>query len=298
MDEHPTQVAGLEEGLVEYRFDRRGPDTVVLFHGGHMRAGLSLGEQVFADAGCSVLVPSRPGYGRTPVSTGGSVGGFANVTSALCTHLGITGVAAVVGVSAGGPTAVAMAARYPALVDKMILQSAVGPLPWPDRRTRMAARVAFAAPTEPFVWAVVRTLMRYVPAIGLRLLLRDLTVLSAREAVSGLRAEDRAELITLFSRMRSGRGFLRDLKALETTAELTRHAGQAYQPSLVIATCQDGAVPFAHARALVATLRQAELIESWASGHFIWFGQDWPAIADRIRDFLLTDLYLMPRGKP
>ncbi|GHE57176.1 putative hydrolase YcgS [Streptomyces capitiformicae] len=297
LDEHPTQIAELADGPVEYRFDRRGPDTVVVFHGGHMRAGLSLGEEVFADAGCSVLVPSRPGYGRTPVSTGGSAGGFADVTAALCSQLGIASVAAVVGVSAGGPTAVAMAARYPALVDRMILQSAVGPLPWPDRRTRMAARVAFTARTEPLLWAVVRTLMRHAPEVGLRMLLRDLTVLPSRKAVSGLGAEDRARLIALFSRMRSGHGFLRDLKALETTAELTRHAGQVSQPSLVIATCQDGAVPFAHARALVAALRQTELIESWAGGHFIWFGQDWPTIADRIRDFLLADLYLMPRGE-
>lgn len=188
-----------------------------------------------------------------------------------------------------------MAARYPALVDRMILQSSVGPLPRPDRRTRTAAHVAFAARTEPFSWAAVRILMRHAPEVGLRMLMRDLTVLPARKAVAGLGPEDRARLIALFSRVRSGHGFLRDLKALETTAELTRLAGQVSQPSLVIATCQDGAVPFAHARALADAHRRVELIESWAGGHFIWFGQDWPAIADRIHDFLLADLYLVSR---
>jgi pimeloyl-ACP methyl ester carboxylesterase len=58
-----------------------------------------------------VLAPSRPGYGRTPVSTGTSVTGFADVTRTLCAHLGITRLAAVVGTSGGGPTAVAMAAH-------------------------------------------------------------------------------------------------------------------------------------------------------------------------------------------
>jgi hypothetical protein len=64
--ERPTTVARLDAGPVEYRLERRGHATVILFHGGHMRAGLALGEEVFADADCTVLAPSRPGYGRTP----------------------------------------------------------------------------------------------------------------------------------------------------------------------------------------------------------------------------------------
>jgi dipeptidyl aminopeptidase/acylaminoacyl peptidase len=59
---HPV-VASLPAGPVEYRLEGDGPRTVVVFHGGHMRAGLALGENVFADAGCAVLAPSRPGYG-------------------------------------------------------------------------------------------------------------------------------------------------------------------------------------------------------------------------------------------
>jgi pimeloyl-ACP methyl ester carboxylesterase len=131
-DDPATEVVKLTQGKVEYRLRRRSRATVIVFHGGHMRAGLALGEDVFADTDCSVLVPSRPGYGRTPVSTGRSVTGFAEVTTALCARLGIARVAAVVGVSGGGPTAVAMAARHPAIVERLILQSAVGPLPWPN----------------------------------------------------------------------------------------------------------------------------------------------------------------------
>ncbi|WP_019059613.1 alpha/beta hydrolase [Streptomyces prunicolor] len=286
LGEHPTELVELAAGPVEYRFDRRGPVTVVVFYGGHMRAGLSLGEEVFAEAGWSVLVPSRPGYGRTPVSTGGSAGGFAGVTAALCAHLGITDVSAVVGVSGGGPTAVAMAARHPALVWRLILQSAVGPLPWPDRRTRLGAQIVFAPHTERVSWALVHSLVRYAPNAGLRMLLRDLTLLPVRDVVSGLRPEDRARLVALFSRMRSGRGFTRDLKEVGTTGDLAGHAGQVSQPALVIATRQDAAVRFAHAQALAATLPHAELLESLADSHLIWFGRDWPLIAEQIHAFL------------
>jgi pimeloyl-ACP methyl ester carboxylesterase len=161
--ERPTTVVRLNAGPVEYRLEERDEATVVVLHGGHQRAGLALGEEVFADAGYSVLAPSRPGYGHTPLSTGTSVTGFADVTRALCAHLGIARVTAVVGTSGGGPTAVAMVARHPDLVQRLILQCAVGPLPWPGRRTRLGARVTFAGATEHTTWRAVRALMRLAP---------------------------------------------------------------------------------------------------------------------------------------
>src|SRR6266568_8527727 len=97
--DRPTTTAHLDAGLVEYRWEQRGDATVVVFHGGHVRAGLAVGEEVFAESGYTVLAPSRPGYGRTPLQTGVSVRGFADATRALCEHLGIGKVAAVVGTS-------------------------------------------------------------------------------------------------------------------------------------------------------------------------------------------------------
>src|SRR5436189_1615734 len=83
--------------------------------------------------------------------------------------------------------------------------------------------------------------------------------------------------------MRSGRGFLNDLRgAADVTAQVT-------QPVLIVASRQDGGVPFGHAEALAASLPQAELVESGASSHFIWFGDDYPAIAETIRQFLTRD---------
>ncbi|MFJ8112534.1 alpha/beta fold hydrolase [Streptomyces sp. NPDC096132] len=251
-----------------------------------MRAGLALGEDVFSGAGCSLLVPSRPGYGGTPVTTGGSATGFADVTAALCGQLGVTRVTAVVGTSGGGPTAVAMAARHPDLVERLILQSAVGPVPWPGHRTYLGAHAVFAPRTEPATWALVHALVRHAPDAALRMLLRDLTVLPVRKVVAGLRPEHRETAIALFTRMRSGHGFLNDLHDLRAGPDLGRLATEVEQPGLVIASGHDGAVPFAHARSLAAVLRRAELLESLADSHFVWFGDDWPAIAARIRDFL------------
>jgi pimeloyl-ACP methyl ester carboxylesterase len=228
-------------------------------------------------------VPSRPGYGRTPLSTGASVIGFAEVTRALCEHLAITEVAAVVGTSGGGPTAVAMAARHPDLVERLILQCAVGPLPWPDRRTRLGAQVMFAPVVEGVTWRAIGAFMRLAPAASLRMWLGGLSTLPAGQAAAALRPEDRATLVALFRRMRSGRGFRNDLRpAPDTTAELG-------QPTLVIASRNDGGVPFSHAEALATAIRHAELIESQSASHFVWFGPDWSAIAEKIHAFVASD---------
>ncbi|WP_243867009.1 alpha/beta fold hydrolase [Actinophytocola oryzae] len=276
----PTTTTRLAHGVVEYRHDRRGGATVVVLYGGHMHAGLALGEDVFVDAGYSVLVPSRPGYGRTPVSTGTTVTGFADVVGSLCEHLGIRRVAAVVGVSGGGPTATATAARHPDLVERVVLQSALGPLPWPDRGTRLGAHLVFAGATEGVTWSVVHAIMRTVPDLGLRALLGPLSTRPARQVVTALSPGDRATLIDLFSRMRSGRGFLNDLAVTPDCS------GDVTQPALVIASRNDAAVPFAHAEALASGIRYATLLESGADSHFVWFSPDWPMISRKLRDFL------------
>jgi pimeloyl-ACP methyl ester carboxylesterase len=278
-----TAVADLPAGQVEYRLDRRGDAVVLVFHGGHTRASLALGEDVFAVAGYTLLVPSRPGYGRTPLSTGTSVQGYPDVVRELCAHLGIARVAAVVGISGGGPTAATMAARHADLVGRLILISAVGWLPFPDRRTRLGAHLGFTAMTERVTWAAIRALARVAPDAFLRLMFARLSTRPAGEVVAALRAEDRAMLLALFAQMRSGRGFLNDLRP---TPDITAAIDQ---PTLVIATRTDGGVPFGHAQSLAGSIRHAELVESRAHTHFVWLGPDRPAIAERIRGFLGTD---------
>jgi pimeloyl-ACP methyl ester carboxylesterase len=280
----PTTVAQLDDGPVEYRLDQRGDATVVVFHGGHMHAGLVLGEDVFTDLGYTVLVPSRPGYGKTPVTTGGSPDGFARVVRQLCERLGIDRIAAVVGISAGGPSALAMATGYPQVVQRLILQCAVGALPWPDRRTWLSAHIVFNGATERVTWALVRGLMRRVPNTGLRLLLRDLSTKPAGQVIAAFNDKDRATLLALFTGMRSGRGFLNDLRnGPAPRLEIS-------QPTLIISSRHDGSVPLAHAEALAGGIPQAELVVSEADSHFIWFGTDYPMITDRIGRFLSRDL--------
>ena len=56
---------------IEYRLSGTldGPVALVL-HGGHMSAQVDLGEATFHKLGYTVITPSRPGYGRTPLTAG------------------------------------------------------------------------------------------------------------------------------------------------------------------------------------------------------------------------------------
>jgi len=290
--DRPTRLMGLPAGPVEYRLDERGPDTVLMLHGGHMRAGLPMGEEVFADVGYSVLAVSRPGYGRTPLTTGTSPDGFADVLADLCAKLDIAALAGVVGQSAGGPTAVALAAHHPDLVQRLILQSAVGLLPWPDRRTRIAGGVVFNPRVQRVTWTLIHTLARRAPGLTLRLLLPDLTSRPVSELLTGLGAANRAALLELFGRMSSGAGFGNDMRIIAASDVHGRTASQAAglrQPTLVIAARDDGSVSYAHAESLAEAIPRARLITSTAPSHMIWLGDDYPAITSAIAGFLAED---------
>jgi hypothetical protein len=52
-------------GLVEYRFDERGHDCVLLFNGGDSNPGMRDREQYFTDKDYGVISVARPGYCTT-----------------------------------------------------------------------------------------------------------------------------------------------------------------------------------------------------------------------------------------
>ncbi|MEX0873369.1 MAG: alpha/beta hydrolase [Actinomycetota bacterium] len=86
--------------------------AVLVVHGtpGDWRQGRPLAEDL-----CHahrVLLPSRPGYGATPLSVGRTYDEHADAYAALMDALGIERCA-VVGVSGGGPSAAAFASRHP-----------------------------------------------------------------------------------------------------------------------------------------------------------------------------------------
>jgi pimeloyl-ACP methyl ester carboxylesterase len=283
MTDEPTAVADLPSGRIEYRLVPGGRDVVVLFHGGHLRAGLPLGEDALVAAGYTVLVPSRPGYGRTPLWPQGSdPTDCAARTGKLCRHLGLGPFAAVLGVSAGAPTAVAMAVHEGQRVRSLVLLSARSSLPWPDGATRAVARVAFRAPVERVPWALTHQLVRRAPDVGLRLMMGSLSTLPAGRVVADLSSDERHRLRTLFAGMSSGRGFTNDLRQRVDPAQ----ERAVTQPTLIVHSPWDGQVGPAHARQLSESIPGSTVFESPALSHLLWFGTGAAATEQRTLEFV------------
>lgn len=108
-------IAETTSGPVEYQLIGDGP-AVIYAHGtpGGYDQGLSF-VRFFGgvdNLGCMFISPSRPGYLRTPLSSGATPAAQADLYAALLDSLGVE-TASVIGFSGGGPSALQFAIRHP-----------------------------------------------------------------------------------------------------------------------------------------------------------------------------------------
>ncbi len=107
-----SQVIQTSRGPVEYTMQGSGP-AVLLLHGtigGYDQSQLLT--SLLKGSQNTVIAVSRPGYLRTPLSSGATFEGQADAYAALLEALGIK-KAAVIAISGGGPSALEFALRYP-----------------------------------------------------------------------------------------------------------------------------------------------------------------------------------------
>ena len=114
-----SQIAETSSGSIEYGEAGEGqPLLVVHGAGGGYDQGLMIGRDL--GEGFRIIAPSRFGYLRTPVPSDASPAAQADAHAALLDELGIESCI-VAGVSAGGPSAVEFALRYPHRITALIL---------------------------------------------------------------------------------------------------------------------------------------------------------------------------------
>jgi pimeloyl-ACP methyl ester carboxylesterase len=187
-------------------------------------------------------------------------------------------LAVVVGISIGARTALTLAAFFPELVPRVILMCPTSFRLWPDRRGRRIAYAVFPPGIERATWDTLHWLLRKDPEKYLPRVVQHLTTLDGETAVRRL-GLDTAKITEFLLHCQSGRGFLVDLRpATDTTDRVT-------QPTLVLATRNDGAVSFDHADYLAATVRQARLVEVDTPIHLPWLGEGSDRTAAEIGHF-------------
>lgn len=114
-------------------FAERGEDgpVVVVIHGspGGYDQGLVYGRELLR-RGCRILSLSRPGYLRTPLTTGAFYEEQADAIASLITSRGIS-ACSVLGISEGSPCAMQLASRHPEIVTSLVLLGPPGESPRP-----------------------------------------------------------------------------------------------------------------------------------------------------------------------
>lgn len=120
------QVIQTSAGPLEYAVTGKGYPVVVL-HGmaGGSEQGLLMTHLLDANH-YQIIAPTRPGYRRTPLTTGASFEQQADAIAELLDALHIP-TAAVLGISGGGFAAMQFAMRYPDRCKGLVLLSAHGP---------------------------------------------------------------------------------------------------------------------------------------------------------------------------
>ncbi len=275
-----SQIAQTSKGPVEYTLLGDGP-VVLVCHGTSSDCFSTGMNDPLVEAGFRVLTPSRPGYGRTPLETGRTAAEAAQALVALLDCLQIP-TCAVLAISGGGPTGLALAAGFPQRVTRLILADALSKPEGRQAESSYKDQVTFYGPAHNLMWGMLGLISRLSPQGIAR---QTLTIFSTHDPADGLSklSEQDIQTICRFYQGRSSRtGALNDLA--HTVGEGVLSAIR--QPVLVIHSREDKSVPFSHAEWSLAHMPQAELCEAGITGHFFWVGPDYPRISKQMIAFL------------
>jgi pimeloyl-ACP methyl ester carboxylesterase len=275
-----SQIAQTSKGPIEYTLLGNGP-VVLVSHGTSSNCFSTDMSVPLMEAGFSVLTPSRPGYGRTPIDVGRSAAEAASALIALLDSLQIQ-TCAVVAISGGGPTGVALAADYPRRVTRFVLAEA---LTHPENRQKEPSyknQMSFYGPAHRMMWSMLGLMSRLSPLGMARQTLVIFSTHDPDDALRKLSTEDIARICHFYQGRSSRQGALADT-AHTVGADLLR---AVHQPTLVIHSQEDNSVPFSHAEWSLQHIPQAELCEAGITGHFFWVDPDYPRICQRLVAFL------------
>jgi pimeloyl-ACP methyl ester carboxylesterase len=261
-----SQVIKTKIGDIEY--STVGEGIPILFvHGGHSDCHDTLSHKGFDLERFQLITPSRPGYGKTPLGNNRTPLQAAELFVELLNTLGIEKVI-VIGISAGGLTALALAGSYPDKVSQLILASAVSKK-WLDKdeQTYKTAQIMFNPKVEKFTWGMVRFFSYLLPGM----IAKSFFPQFSSRPMHKLEKNDVQELVETLRQYNSGTGFLNDIDQNISESVIDK----IDCPTLIIHSENDNSVSLEHpvyANKIIKTSILEILDNEW--GHLFWIGQD------------------------
>ncbi len=272
-----------KEISIEYSIIGKG-EPVFIMHGGHSNCKEEFGYEALVNNGFSVITPSRAGYGRTSKEAGKSLSAACEYYCKLLKHLNVEKVH-ILAISAGGPSGIYFAAKYPELVRTLTLQSAVTKK-WltPKDKEYKAAKVLFHPKSEKFTWSLISFMNNIFPNFIFKQMLPSFSKLKYREAKDKINKGDVEAIRRMNNRQRSGFGFFLDLTQINEVAVEDLQAVTC--PTFIMHSKHDSSVPLEHPYYARKNIPSSELclLDSW--GHLIWLGEESNETDESIIKFL------------
>jgi pimeloyl-ACP methyl ester carboxylesterase len=280
-DKYPRRIAQTKAGQIEYTLLGEGP--VVLRLTGSMDDCESPGgSEALLAAGFAILTPSRPGYGKTPLSVGRSAAEAADAMVVLMDALGISS-AVVVAESYGGPTAIYLAARHPERVRKLVLEEAVSKYMKDLDPKGFATRKRFYDLQYGYMSFLLKVLARMAPRALARVTMSIFGTHDPDEAVKKMSKADIDGLCSFYLRWQAswGRAASNDME--QGTEDGVLKSIKA--STLIVHSREDAAVPFAVAEYSHANIAGSELWEAPTWSHML-SGPGAAAVDTKVVEFL------------
>ena len=252
--EAASEIVETAKGPIEFYRTGDGP-YILLMHGTPgSHDGYSLYTTCYSDAGLGVICPSRPGYGRTPLSSGPTAEEAADLMAALLDKLSI-GEVVIMGISGGGPTALNFARKYPNRCKALITEVAVtGGFTHPHAADLTGSGTKFMMGSA-FVTRMTSKYAKSSPANIIKGMMDEQSTFTGPEKEEKAKevAADPERIARLETLMRVGHsnpvypcfmdGLIADVKSYETKINFE----EIKVPTLVVHGDKDGDIPYSQA---------------------------------------------------
>jgi len=277
-------ASGRRIGYAEYG-DLDGWPVIALHGTPGSRFMFALTDEAARARGLRVIAPERPGYGLSEVHHFDTLAEAAGDVKALADGLGLDRFA-LIGVSGGGPHAVAAAHLLKARILRMALVGPVGPIAECGKHIRMLhlhrlifTRMAPSPHAAGAFFSGLRALVDWAPGVAYRLLMQRVTTWD-REVL--LHPEVRANLqATIKEGLRIGvEGPLQDLRLY--CGHWNLPLAEIDVPAIMWQGSEDTIVPPDAAYHLAGALPDCSLEVIEGAGHYWVFGE-FDRVLDAVR---------------
>ncbi|MBI9049196.1 MAG: alpha/beta hydrolase [Anaerolineaceae bacterium] len=260
-----SKIANTNLGPIEYTLEGEG-EPVLIIHGGNGDCFINIRQKQLIEEGYQVLIPSRPGYGKTPIDLGKTAAEQAIVMNTLLEFLNIQKVA-VIATSAGGPTALEFARQYADKTCCLLMEEAISntwvskwsPIYWGMKYMMSPKRISK-------LWENERREFDTNQVKNLTALAKRFSTLKPEEVLNQWDDEDLAFYREMLFSFSSGPGMI------YTMDHKAKHIDQISVPVLIMHSPYDKNVPYRHAMYTHKKIKNSKLIKLPGLSHLIYMG--------------------------